>query len=92
MVDRGASPRRDGRRGDGCRRSATAVAVPQQLSRYGEAPSCAMQAIAAHLSPFRDRRDRDFVAKVVPPLGMRVGGRWEGVYGGQGGGRSWVLR
>ena len=42
------------------RRSATAVAIPQQLSRYGEAPSCAMQAIAAHLAVPRPSRNRDF--------------------------------
>ena len=57
--------------GDPRRRSATAVAVPRQLSRYGEAPSCAMQAIAAHLSPFRDRRDRQGCA--TPPLSQLPG-------------------
>ena len=55
--------------GDPRRRSATAVAIPRQLSRYGEAPSCAMQAIAAHLAVPRPSRNRDFgrdtVAKVV---------------------------
>ena len=45
-----AVPRRLSPFRDSCRRPATAVALP----------SCAMQAIAAHLSPFRDRRDRDF--------------------------------
>ena len=46
--------------GDPRRRSAICVAVPQQLSRYGEASSCAMQAIAAHLAVPRPSRNRDF--------------------------------
>ena len=46
--------------GDPRRRSAICVAVPRQLSRYGEAPSCAMQAIAAHLAVPRPSRNRDF--------------------------------
>ena len=46
--------------GDPRRPSAICVAVPQQLSRYGEASSCAMQAIAAHLAVPRPSRNRDF--------------------------------
>ena len=46
--------------GDSRRPSAICVAVPQQLSRYGEASSCAMQAIAAHLAVRRLLRNRDF--------------------------------
>ena len=46
--------------GDPRRRSAICVAVPRQLSRYGEAPSCAMQAIAAHHAVPRPSRNRDF--------------------------------
>ena len=50
-----SSPFRDMRR-----HSTTAVAIPRQLSRYGKAPSCAMQAIAAHLAVPRPSRNRDF--------------------------------
>ena len=46
--------------GDPRRPSAICVAVPQQLSRYGEASTCAMQAIAAHLAVPRPSRNRDF--------------------------------
>ena len=45
---------------DSRRHSATAVAVPRQLSCYGEAPSCSMQAIAAHLAVPRPSWNRDF--------------------------------
>ena len=43
--------------GDPRRPSAICVAIPQQLSRYGEASSCAMQAIAAHLAVPRPSRN-----------------------------------
>ena len=46
--------------GDPRRPSAICVAIPQQLSRYGEASCCAMQAIAAHLAVPRPSRNRDF--------------------------------
>ena len=46
--------------GDPHRPSAICVAVPQQLSRYGEASTCAMQAIAARLAVPRPSRNRNF--------------------------------
>ena len=46
--------------GDPRRPSAIYIAVPQQLSRYGEASTCGMQAIAAHLAIPRPLRNRDF--------------------------------
>ena len=46
--------------GDPHRPSAICVAVPQQLSCYGEASTCAMQAIAAHLTILLLSRNRDF--------------------------------
>ena len=46
--------------GDPRRPSAICVAVPQQLSRYGEASTSAMQAIADHLAVPRPSRNRDF--------------------------------
>ena len=46
--------------GDPHHPSAICVAVPQQLSRYGEASTCAMEAIVAHLAIPRTSRDRDF--------------------------------
>ena len=42
------------------RPAAICVAVPQQLSRYGEASTCAMQAIAAHLSVPRPSPNHGF--------------------------------
>ena len=46
--------------GDPCRPSAICVPIPQQLLRYGEASTCAMQAIAAHLAVPRPSRNLDF--------------------------------
>ena len=46
--------------GDPRRPSAIYVTVPQQLSRYGEASTCGMQGIAAHLAVPRPSRNRDF--------------------------------
>ena len=46
--------------GDPRRPSAICVAVPQQLSRYGKASTCAMQAIAAYLAVPRPSRNCDF--------------------------------
>ena len=40
--------------------SAICVAIPQQLSRYGEASTCAMQAIVAHLAVPQPSWNRDF--------------------------------
>ena len=56
-LPRYASPFRDMRRP-----SAICVAVPQQLSRYGEASTCAHLAfpIVAHLAVPRPSRNRDF--------------------------------